>query len=101
MDVLWIVFPGQDPVQLLEKYAGRWKLMHLKDLKKGIATGSLSGQTDVANDVTLGTGQMDWSAIFTAARKNGVQHYFIEDESPTSMEQIPQSLTFLRGNGFE
>jgi sugar phosphate isomerase/epimerase len=51
--------------------------------------------------VTLGTGQMDWSAIFTAARKNGVQHYFIEDESPTSMEQIPQSLTFLRGNGFE
>lgn len=101
MDVLWIVFPGQDPVQLLEKYAGRWKLMHLKDLKKGIATGSLSGKTDVANDVPLGTGQMDWSAIFTAARKTGVQHYFIEDESPTSMEQIPQSLTFLRGNGFE
>jgi sugar phosphate isomerase/epimerase len=88
-------------VQLLEKYAGRWKLMHLKDLKKGIATGSLSGKTDVANDVPLGTGQMNWSAIFTAARKNGVQHYFIEDESPTSMEQIPQSLTFLRGNGFE
>jgi sugar phosphate isomerase/epimerase len=75
--------------------------MHLKDLKKGIATGSLSGNTDVANDVTLGTGQMDWTAILAAARKAGVQHYFIEDESPTSQQQIPQSLTFLRGNGFE
>jgi len=30
-----------------------------------------------------------------------VKHYFIEDESPTSMEQIPQSLVFLRSNGFE
>jgi sugar phosphate isomerase/epimerase len=101
MDVLWIVFPGQDPVKLLEKYSGRWKLMHLKDLKKGVATGSLSGKTDVANDVVLGTGQMDWKAILAAARKHGVEHYFIEDESPTSVDQIPASLTFLRGNGFE
>ena len=44
---------------------------------------------------------MDWTSIFAAARKNGVQHYFIEDESSTSLEQIPQSLKFLRGNGFE
>jgi sugar phosphate isomerase/epimerase len=101
MDVLWIVFPGQDPAKLLSKYSGRWKLMHLKDLKKGVETGSLSGKTDVANDVVLGTGQMDWTAIFAAARENGVRHYFIEDESPTSMDQIPASLTFLRSNGFE
>lgn len=101
MDVLWIVFPGQDPVKLLEKYSGRWKLMHLKDLKKGVATGFLTGKTDVTNDVTLGTGQMNWEAIFAAARKHGIQHYFIEDESPTSTEQIPSSLQFLRANGFE
>ncbi|MDZ4288677.1 MAG: sugar phosphate isomerase/epimerase [Prosthecobacter sp.] len=96
MDVLWVVFPGQDPVKLLEKYNGRWKLLHLKDLKKGIATGSLSGKTDVANDVTLGTGQMNWPALLAAAHRVGVKHYFIEDESPTSPEQIPQSLTFLK-----
>jgi sugar phosphate isomerase/epimerase len=101
MDVLWIVFPGQDPAKLLEKYSGRWKLMHLKDLKKGVATGSLSGSTDVTNDVVLGTGQMDWKAIFAAARQHGVKHYFIEDESPTSVDQIPASLTFLRSKGFE
>jgi sugar phosphate isomerase/epimerase len=96
MDVLWVVFPGQDPAALLEKYPTRWKLMHLKDLKKGVATGSLSGGTDVKNDVTLGTGQMNWPSIFSAAQKVGVKHYFIEDESPTSEEQIPASLSFLK-----
>jgi sugar phosphate isomerase/epimerase len=95
MDVLWIVFPGQDPVKLLEKYSGRWELMHLKDLKKGVATGSLTGGTDVANDVALGTGQVDWPAVLAAARRHGVKYYFIEDESPTAAEQIPQSLKFL------
>jgi sugar phosphate isomerase/epimerase len=96
MDVLWVVFPGQDPVKLLEKYKGRWELMHLKDLKKGVTTGSLSGKTDVANDVVLGTGQMDWKAILAAAKKAGIKHYFIEDESPTAAEQIPQSMKFLK-----
>ena len=95
MDVFWIVFPGQDPVKLLEKYKGRWVLMHLKDLKKGVATGSLSGGTDVANDVALGTGQMDWPAILAAAKKAGIKHYFIEDESPTAAEQIPLSKKYL------
>jgi sugar phosphate isomerase/epimerase len=101
MDVLWIVFPGQDPVKLLEKYGNRWKLMHLKDLKKGVATGSLSGKTELTNDVPLGTGQADWPAVIAAAKKVGVQHYFIEDESPTSMEQIPQSVQFMKTQGFE
>jgi sugar phosphate isomerase/epimerase len=96
MDVLWVVFPGQDPAVLLEKYRDRWKLMHLKDLRKGVAIGSLSGGTDVKNDVALGTGQMNWPAIFGAAQKIGVKHYFIEDESPTSEEQIPASLGFLK-----
>lgn len=101
MDVLWIVFPGQDPVKLLEKYGSRWKLMHLKDLKKGVATGSLSGKTELTNDVTLGTGQVDWPAVLAAAKKVGVQHYFIEDESPTVVEQIPNSLAFMKAQGFE
>ncbi|CAN5905926.1 sugar phosphate isomerase/epimerase [soil metagenome] len=101
MDVLWIVFPGQDPVKLLEKYPTRWKLMHLKDLKKGIATGELTGKTDVANDVTLGTGQVDYAAVIAAAKKIGIKHYFIEDESPTSMDQIPVSVAFMKTLGFE
>jgi sugar phosphate isomerase/epimerase len=95
MDVLWTYFPGQDPVKLLQKYGSRWELMHLKDLKVGVKTGDLTGRTDVTNDVVLGTGQINLAATLKAARKAGVKYYFIEDESPTAGEQIPQSLKFL------
>lgn len=95
MDVLWTYFPGQDPVKLLKKYGSRWELMHLKDLKKGVVTGDLSGSTDVENDVVLGTGQIDLAATLKAAAEVGVKYYFIEDESSRSKEQIPQSLKFL------
>jgi len=96
MDVFWVVHPGLDPVNLLGKYGKRFELMHVKDMKKGVKTGDLSGKTDVSNDVTLGTGQMKWPALLQAAEKAGVKYYFIEDESPTSAQQIPQSLKFLK-----
>jgi sugar phosphate isomerase/epimerase len=95
MDVFWIVHPGQDPVKLLEKYPGRWELMHMKDMKKGTPTGLLTGKTDVNNDAALGAGLMDIPAILKAAKKVGVKWYFIEDESAVSEQQIPQSLRFL------
>jgi sugar phosphate isomerase/epimerase len=95
MDIFWIVFPGRDPVKLLEQYRGRWILMHLKDMRKGLATGSLSGGTDVKNDVAIGAGQMDIPAILKAASKAGIEWYFIEDESPSSEQQIPESLHYL------
>ncbi len=95
MDVLWVVLPGQDPVKLLEKYPRRWLLMHLKDLKKGVPLGSLSGSTDLTNDVALGSGQVDFPKLLRTAQRIGVQYYFIEDESPTVVEQVPQSLRFL------
>lgn len=96
MDVFWVVHPGHDPVKWLEKYPGRWELMHVKDMKKGLKTGEFTGKTDVSNDVTVGTGQMNWPAILKAAKKSGVKHYFIEDESPTAAEQIPQSMKYLK-----
>ncbi len=95
MDVLWVQYPGEDPAAWLTKYPGRWELMHLKDLKKGVPTGFHNGGTDPNNDVALGTGQMDWAKILKAAQNSGVKHYFIEDESASSVEQIPQSLKYL------
>lgn len=95
MDILWVTFPGQDPAEWLLKYPGRWELIHLKDLKKGVETGKQTGSTDPNNDVALGTGQMNWPKILKAAEKSGVKAYFIEDESANSVEQIPQTLKYL------
>jgi sugar phosphate isomerase/epimerase len=97
LDVLWAVLPGQDPAKLLDKYGSRWLLVHLKDLKKGVATGDMSAKTALTNDVALGTGQVDWPSFFRSAEKAGVQYYFIEDESPSAVQQIPQSVKFLKG----
>jgi sugar phosphate isomerase/epimerase len=96
MDVLWVYFPGQDPAAWLLKYPGRWVSMHLKDLRKGIERGALTGKTDVRNDVALGTGQVDWPSVLAAAKKAGVRYYFIEDESPDVLSQIPVTLKFLQ-----
>ena len=96
MDVLWIVFPGQSPVELLKKYPNRWILSHLKDLKKGVATGALTGHTDVNNNVPLGSGQVDWKAFFKAAAEAGIKYHLIEDESDSVLNQLPQHLDYLR-----
>jgi len=95
MDIFWVVFPNQDPVKLFEKYGNRWELVHLKDMKKGTERGALTGHTDVSNDVAIGTGLMDMPAILKAAKKAGVKWYFIEDESPSVLDQIPVSLKYL------
>ncbi|OJV14743.1 MAG: sugar phosphate isomerase [Dyadobacter sp. 50-39] len=95
LDMLWTFFPGQDPAALIAKYPGRFKLMHMKDLKKGVV-GNMSGGTPVENDVALGTGQIDIPAVLKAARKAGVKHYYIEDESPSYAAQVPQSIAYLK-----
>jgi sugar phosphate isomerase/epimerase len=95
MDVFWVKHPGQDPVALLKKYPTRFLLMHLKDRKPG-TPGNQNGDADVETNVVLGTGDVGIAAIIKQARKNGVKHYFIEDESSRSEAQIPESLKFLK-----
>jgi sugar phosphate isomerase/epimerase len=63
-------------------------------MKKGTPHG-FDGHSDVTNNVVLGSGVMDWPSILRAAKKAGVKWYFIEDESPTAVTQIPQSLKYL------
>jgi sugar phosphate isomerase/epimerase len=94
MDILWTFFPGIDPAKLLEKYPNRFKLMHVKDLKKGVV-GNLSGGTSSENDVALGTGQLNLPAIMKAAKKAKIQHYYIEDESSLHAVQVPESIKYL------
>ena len=97
MDVLWTMHGGgaDMPVTLLKKYPGRFKLMHVKDLKKGVV-GDLSGGTPAENDVAVGMGQGDWKKIIKLAKKNGVVHCFIEDESNIEVQNIPLSIAYLK-----
>jgi sugar phosphate isomerase/epimerase len=96
MDVYWVYYAGQDPVKLLEKYPKRWVTMHIKDMLKGLATGVHTGGTPPTAKVTVGQGQIDYVPILRTAQKLGIQHYFLEDETPTPLQCIPDSLKYLR-----
>ena len=95
MDVFWIKHPGQDPVALLKKYPKRFPLMHLKDRKPG-TPGNQEGRADVESNVVLGSGDVGIADIMREAPRAGVKHYFIEDESSRSEQQVPESLAFLK-----
>lgn len=95
MDIFWIQFGGGDPVALLKKYGSRWKMMHIKDMRKGTKK-DLTGLTSVENDVALGTGELDLPAILKEAKRIGIKHYFIEDEASSYATQVPQSIAYLK-----
>jgi sugar phosphate isomerase/epimerase len=100
LDVFWAFDGGADPVQLMRKYPTRFPLMHLKDMRKGVHTPNYTGHEDVESDVALGTGQLNIPAILEEAEKIGVKHYYIEDESSKSVQQIPQSVQYIRSIGY-
>ncbi|MFM9197437.1 MAG: sugar phosphate isomerase/epimerase family protein [Planctomycetia bacterium] len=95
LDILWAHFPGADPAAVIDRYGSRVKLLHLKDLKRGVQ-GDFSGKTDPDNDVVLGTGQIDIPAVLRAARRAGVAHAYIEDESTAAPAQVPRSIAYLK-----
>lgn len=96
MDVFWIVHGGGDPVALLNKYAGRWMGLHVKDLRKGAPMGLNIGRAPDTDNVAVGTGAVDWVAVLSTAEKVGAKHFFIEDETPAPLENIPLTLAYLR-----
>ena len=71
-------------------------MIHLKDIEKGVASPDPTGSAPDETSVVLGTGQLDLPAIFNAARASGVTHYYIEDEHPNAVAQIPRTLDYLR-----
>lgn len=95
MDVFWIYHGGGDAVKLLLKYEGRWSALHVKDIRKGATVGQPTGHAPDTDNVTVGTGQIDWKAVIGTAQKVGVKYYFIEDETPAPLECIPATLAYL------
>jgi sugar phosphate isomerase/epimerase len=78
LDAGWIAAAGQDPVDWLARYPGRFRMIHIKDLVAPAAP-------DFAMQMTareIGQGSLDWARILPAARAAGVQRYFVEQEAP-------------------
>ncbi len=96
LDVFWAQHGGADSLALMKKYPDKFTLLHLKDMEKGVK-GNNTGHEDEETNVVLGTGQVDIAGIVAEAKKLGIEYMFIEDESSSVVEQVPQSLEYLKG----
>lgn len=101
MDVFWVVQAGIDPVKLLQKYPGRFKAFHIKDMRKGAPTGLYEGHAPASDNVVVGKGVMDWPAILAEGAKQGITLDFIEDETADPVGNIPPSITYLETLGLK
>ena len=97
IDVYWAKAGGADPAKVIAALPGRVPLLHVKDMAKGLTFPAGTSHADASSNVPVGTGQIDWPAVFKAAKASGGEIYYIEDESTKPWEQIPESLKYLSG----
>lgn len=87
MDVYWTVMGQHDPVEYMQKYADRIRLLHIKDRQ-------VLGQS----------GMMNFEMIFNQARKNGIKDFYVELESmpkgKTRMEGVLACCAYLQKASF-
>jgi len=92
MDVYWVVKAGQNPVELMKKYPGRFKMAHIKDMDK----------TPEKSFTEVGNGSIDFKTFLKEAQTAGFQHYFVEqDKTPANpLISIEKSFKYLNTLNF-
>jgi sugar phosphate isomerase/epimerase len=77
IDVAWVTFGGENPVNVLRRYAGRIPAVHVKDLwgleERGLFT-------------TVGTGLVDIPGSIRAARETGVEWAVVEQDEVRNLD---------------
>jgi sugar phosphate isomerase/epimerase len=88
IDVYWTAYAGVDPVRLINEFAGRAPLIHLKDMAPGSRTFA-----------EVGYGTLDIPAILSAARAAGAQWFVVEQDvcQRPPLESVRMSYEYLRG----
>lgn len=77
IDCGWMVFAGHNPVDYFTKHPNRIPMIHVKDFLR-----NAPGAPKEMQGAELGRGVVDYKPIFAAGAKNGLQHYFVEQEGP-------------------
>lgn len=85
MDLYWTIAGGADPIQYLDAYANRYKMMHVKDMAKKVQFSGDGGDAKQWIELfpymtTAGSGIIDLPGILTKAKASGVQHFFVEQD---------------------
>jgi sugar phosphate isomerase/epimerase len=88
MDLGWISVAGKDPLTYFKRYPGRFPMVHVKDFKtlpklQPDQIASFDAEPlEHGNMTAAGSGEIDWKRIFAKSDEAGLQHYFVEHDSP-------------------
>ncbi len=92
MDLYWVVKAGVDPLDYFEKYPGRFKIWHVKDMD------------EQGRFAPVGTGTIDFARILEQKEKSGMEYYMVEQdmtfEGMKPLEVISTSHKGLNKFGF-
>ena len=84
MDIFWTVAGGADPVELLDAYPRLYRLMHVKDMSRQARFTRGGDMQDVMSlfplMTTVGAGILDFPRILGHAKRNGVEHFYVEQD---------------------
>jgi sugar phosphate isomerase/epimerase len=101
MDLYWTTAGGADPIAYLQRYKGRYRSLHVKDMRRPARFAGDGG--DASQWVALfpyiadaGRGVLDLASILSAAKRSGVEHFLLErDQTPTPDETLRGSYRYL------
>lgn len=90
LDLYWVQFAKEDPVEIFKRAPGRFKMWHVKDMSKD----------DPKVQTEVGSGIVDFSTIFKNAELSGMEYFYVEQENlpVPSDDNIKKSLTYVRKN---
>lgn len=76
LDLYWAVKAGADPVAYFEKYPGRFKIWHVKDMD------------EQGRFAPVGQGTIDFARILAAKDQAGMEHYFVEQDQTFDLQPL-------------
>ena len=92
MDLYWVTKADADPVAYFEKYPGRFKIWHVKDMD------------DQGRFAPVGNGHIDFARILANKKLSGMKYYMVEQDMTFDMpplEAIKVSHKGLKKFGFK
>jgi sugar phosphate isomerase/epimerase len=89
LDLCWITAGDQSAVDYINKYPGRFKILHMKDMSAD------------KKDATMGEGIIDFKPVFALTGKAGMKYFFVEQDNcktHTPLDSAKISRDFLLNN---
>lgn len=103
MDIFWITYGQQDPVKYFREFPGRFRMLHLKGMKKGLCSrhGPFRTSPPPRNTIPfteVGRGCIDWARIFGHVEEAGTKHVFVEQDRSDNppVETMRLSYDYIR-----